>query len=333
MSDDEQAGFDASWVVPEEHAGIALKDFLTDVLVDLASSEIQRLLRQGYVKVGDRGGQGGLRLAGGDRVFLAWPDDRLHRLEPRPLKGFEALYEDESVLAAFKPAGVGVTADRGQKFSAFLGACLHHFRGREPERSTRPRVVHRLDKETSGVVLIAKSREALRSLTSQFEAGAVGKDYLALVLGEPHREEGVIDLPIGMEVHTQKLRAGGKNARPAETRFSVEERFRGYALLRLRPITGRQHQIRLHCEAVGHPLVVDPLYGGQEALLLSSFKRRYNQNRKREERPLLSRLSLHAARIVFRSPARDEEVVVDAPFPKDMRVALKQLRKWAPPRG
>lgn len=313
----------------DEFVGLKVREFLTDKLFDFSSSAIGRLLREGYVLIDDKPVDGGLRLQGGEQVVVEVPDNDFLRFEAKKLKGFEVLFEDEAVLVVNKPAGVSITADRGQRSAPFLGACVHHFKATKQDPIPRPRVVHRLDKETSGAVIIAKSRLAMQKMTEQFTGVGIEKEYVALVLGVPHKQEGEIDLPIGQEVRTGRLRAGGKDPRPAKTKFSVLQSFRGYSLVAAQPITGRQHQIRVHLEAVGHPLAVDRLYGGQSQILLSDFKRKYVPNRRDEERPLMDRLSLHSRRVKFTSPASGEVVEVSAEYPKDFRITLKQLDKWA----
>jgi 23S rRNA-/tRNA-specific pseudouridylate synthase len=171
----------------------------------------------------------------------------------------------------------------------------------------------------------------MRALTAQFEGREVEKEYLALVRGLPLDDEGEIDLPIGSGGRTGKMRTGGRDAKPAQTRWTVVERFSELAFLRVAPRTGRQHQIRVHLEAIGYPLAVDTVYGGEAGLLLSSVKRGYRRKSEKPETPLIGRLSLHASRIVFRSPARVEKVTVEAPLPHDLEVTLKQLRKWGSP--
>jgi 23S rRNA pseudouridine1911/1915/1917 synthase len=334
MSD--QSGDDGAFVftVAPEDAGATLLEVLAERLHDVGSTEIKRLLRDRRVHVNDAPCAPDRLMVPGDvvSVELADLEGELFRVEARPLEGFAVLYEDEGVIACEKPAGVTVIAERGDRAAPFLGAVLHHLE--KSGHPLRPRVVHRIDKETSGVVLLAKSRDAMRSLSAQFERREVKKQYLALIRGSPLDDQGEIALPIGPSAEKGrkfKMRTGGREAKDALTRFEVAERFAEYTLLRCYPETGRQHQIRAHLEAVGYPLAVDPLYGGEEKLLLSSVKRGYRRKGEKEESPLLARVSLHAARIEFRSPAKPADaapVVVEAPLPRDFEVALKQLRKW-----
>lgn len=316
------------------------RDWLVDRLVCTGSREALRLLREGAA----------LRLRGDDEVVLRPHDDllpgdrvrvqlgaRSRAIKPRKLPGFEVLYEDAAVLAVQKPAGVSVTLERGQDPEdgyPLQGALLELLESRGDAAPQRPRIVHRLDRDTSGVLLVAKHREALQALTRLFEERKISKRYLALVQGVPRIAEGVVDLPIGAARSGGDAReVDGRDARTAKTHYEVLERFKKHAWLALRPEGGRQHQIRVHMQAVGHPLAVDPRYGGEEALLLSRLKPNYKTGRGRTERPLVSRLTLHAAAITFETPDGGEQVTVEAELPKDLRVTLKQLRKYAPYRG
>ena len=147
----------------DEFVGLKVREFLTDKLYDFSSSAIGRLLREGCVLINDKPVDGGLRLAGGETVVVEVPDNDFLRFEAKVLKGFEVLYEDDSVIVVNKPAGVSITADRGQRTAPFLGACVHHFKTTNQTPTPRPRVVHRLDKETSGAVIIGKTRQAMQN--------------------------------------------------------------------------------------------------------------------------------------------------------------------------
>lgn len=324
--DDEPAEALALEVGPED-AGATVLAFLSERLPDVATAELRHLVQDGGVTLNGRRCGPGQALHPGDRLELDLDD--VDRIEPARLEGFAVLYEDAAVLACLKPAGVAVEAERGEDARPFRAAVLHHLLGAHPrEALPRPRVVHRLDKDTTGVVLVAKSKEALSDLTRQLEERQVQKDYLALVLGVVHRDAGEIDAPLP---DLGAPRRGGRPLVEARTRWEVVERFHTHTLVRCHPITGRQHQLRRHLAGIGHPLAVDPQYGGGERLLLSKVKRGYRPPARGEERPLLARLSLHAERIAFRSPATGERVVVEAPVPNDLAVTIRQLRKWDVP--
>jgi 23S rRNA pseudouridine1911/1915/1917 synthase len=257
------------------------------------------------------------------------------RDQPSLLPPLEILFEDEHLVAANKPAGLATIPGRGERDSvlerlaAQLG--LPHSGTIDP----RLRVVHRLDKETSGALLFAKDVAAQRHLSHQFQNNRVEKEYLAIVVGKPNADEGEIDARLGPHVtRRDRMSVHKKGGRPARTLWKVEQRFRQLALLRVFPKTGKTHQIRVHLKHVGMPLVVDPLYnpppeaGSPGGLHLSSFKRGYNPKRGQEERPLIDRLTLHAERLRFdHLDGRRVELV--APLPKDFRATLNMMRKYA----
>jgi RluA family pseudouridine synthase len=225
---------------------------------------------------------------------------------------------DDSVVAVDKPSGIAVIQERHDRDAPTLLRLVEAQIG-------DTFVVHRIDKETSGVVLFARTSEAHRDLSMQFEHGTVRKTYLALLEGAPEGDEGIIDLPIASARGRMKIGAGGK---PATTHYRVVRRFRGYSFVEAHPATGRQHQIRVHFAAIGHPLVVDSLYGNRAGFLLSEFKSRYRPAGE-IERPLIGRLSLHAAELSFDHPVDRSRVTVAAPLPDDFAATLKQLERWA----
>lgn len=233
----------------------------------------------------------------------------------------ELLYRSTAVIAVNKPAGLVVVPGRGQEDSliGMLQAAL---------AAHDPRVVHRLDQDTSGVVLVALGEASQRELTRQFETGLVRKTYVALVHGRPPVMAGEIALPVGPDRrHPERMSVDSVQPRHAATRWELAAQLGDYALLRCFPLTGRTHQIRLHLRASAMPLVVDPLYGDAGELLLSRIKPDYHPSRRRPERPLIARLTLHAAAIEFTDPGGGSRQRVEAPLPKDFRATLNQLRK------
>lgn len=238
------------------------------------------------------------------------------------------LKEDEYLLAIDKPAGVLVVPDRSGK-----GGLLRTLRQQlelSPDQDLR--LVHRIDRETTGVLLLARSLDMQRGLVEQFQARKVSKTYLALVKGQPAADGGIIDQRIAEsgKPGTMKIDPSGKRA---ITRWRVKQRFYGYCLLECRPATGRTHQIRVHLQHIALPLAVDPLYGGSDSLFLSQIKMSYKHSTRKEERPLISRLTLHAASLRFTHPMTGDEMTIEAPVPKDLATAIKQLEKYAPMRG
>jgi len=243
-------------------------------------------------------------------------------LPARP--GIDILLEDEFLIALNKPAGIAVLADRGGEVSL-----LDLLRARLKAKGETGYVVHRVDKGTSGALLFGKTKTDARELSRQFEQREVEKRYLVLVGGVLREPSGSIDLPLFPRAGAP-LRMGIREvSKPSLTEYRLLEQFRTAAFLEVIPRTGRTHQIRAHLQAIGHPLLVDPVYGGGEALFLSGFKRGYRRRTDRPESPLLDRLSLHAARLSFRHPRTGVGTTVGAPLPKDFAMALRQLRKYA----
>ncbi len=241
------------------------------------------------------------------------------------------LFSDDNLVAVSKPAGLATIPGRGEtdsvleRLAAQLG--LPHTGQADP----RVRVVHRLDKDTSGVLLFAKNVEAQRHVSHQFQNNLIGKEYVALVHGRPSEPEGDIDAPLAPHPTSPKRMTVSKQGRPARTRWRLEETFRNVALLRCFPKTGKTHQIRVHLKHAGMPLAIDPLYNpprpdAKPGLRLSQFKHGYRPTRGEEERPLIDRLTLHAHRLTFTN-LNGETVTIEAELPKDLRATLNQLRR------
>jgi 23S rRNA pseudouridine1911/1915/1917 synthase len=244
------------------------------------------------------------------------------------------LCSDAHYVAVAKPAGLATIPGRGEDDSVIeqLGEQLGlPVTGQD---DPRVRVVHRLDKDTSGVLVFAKDRAAQQHLSHQFQNNLVRKEYVALVVGRPAESEGVVDAPLGLHPKSKKhmavLKHGG---RPARTEWKLQETFRDFSLIRCCPRTGKTHQIRVHLKHIGLPLAIDPLYnaprepGAAGGIFLSQFKRGYHASG-RDERPLIDRLTLHAHRLAFRD-MNDQEVIIEAELPKDFRAVLNMLRKYS----
>jgi RluA family pseudouridine synthase len=240
------------------------------------------------------------------------------------------LYRDEHFVALDKPSGLASVRERWTDDESAFVLVHRMLREADPE-ARKPRVVHRLDKETSGVILFATSLEAARSLSRQFREREVEKTYQGIVQGTPPDEEGEVTLELDEDRsrpgRVRVVRHGGKSSL---TLWRRREAFAGYALLDLRPRTGRTHQLRVSLEYLGYPLLGDPEYGGREGLFLSELKRRYKAKRGLEERPIIGRVALHAASIDLVHPITGERVTITAEPPKDFLLALKYLRKYRP---
>ncbi len=235
----------------------------------------------------------------------------------------EILYQDDDMLMVNKPAGILVIPDRFNSDLPSLNRLL------ESKLGQRIWVVHRLDRDTSGVMCFAKNEEAHRHLSQLFEAHDVGKFYAGIVMGRVIPEEGRIEAPIA-EHPTQKGKmTTARKGKASVTDYKVVEQWALHSLVQFQIHTGRTHQIRVHMQSIGHPIVCDELYGDGKPFLLSSIKKKFKLSEKEEtERPLMSRLGLHAYRLMLHK-ADGTLVDVEAPLPKDMAACVNQLNKWS----
>jgi len=237
----------------------------------------------------------------------------------------DILYEDDAMIAVNKPAGLLIVPDRWDRGIPTIQDMLREYLRKEVDHPNI-RVVHRLDKDTSGVVLLAKNVKAQSYLSKQFEQGEVHKTYHAIVKGVMDKDEGVISFPLIESPKKPGTMMVSENGKQSITLYKVLERFRGFTLAEANPLTGRTHQVRVHLMASGFPLAVDPFYGDSRPVYLSDLKKDYKRKGD-SETPLIGRLPLHSFRISFREPA-GEMLVVEAPLPRDFQRMIKALRKY-----
>jgi 23S rRNA pseudouridine955/2504/2580 synthase/23S rRNA pseudouridine1911/1915/1917 synthase len=235
-------------------------------------------------------------------------------------KNLDIIFEDQLLIAINKPSGLLTIPDRYDDSKENLYEILKlHFGSIF--------TVHRLDKETSGTIIFAKTAEAHKALNTAFEERRTNKRYLAVVNGAPREQNGIIDLSIDEHPSGKGKMMPSKKGKESVTEFSVIEHFSNFALIEAHPLTGRTHQIRVHFAAIGHPLAVDSIYGTRSQLLLSEIKKGYRGRKDEPERPLISRLTLHSWKLTFDHPQSGQPVSVESPIPKDIHALLSQLRK------
>lgn len=235
----------------------------------------------------------------------------------------DILYEDSDLIIVNKPSGLLVIPDRFETNLPCLKQLLTEYVG-EPVF-----VVHRLDRDTSGVICMAKNEATHRYLSKLFQEHDVLKLYAGLVNGRVVPEEGRIEAPIAEHPAVKGKMITAKKGKPSITDYRVVEQWPLYSLLQFQIHTGRTHQIRVHMQSIGHSIVCDELYGDGKPFLLSSIKRKYKlSDKEEEERPLLGRLALHAYRLGF-VKEDGQEIIAEAPLPKDMAACVNQLNKWA----
>lgn len=237
-------------------------------------------------------------------------------------KSPEILFEDEYMIAVNKPAGILTIPDR---FNAEIPNLVKGLKQKYPELIP----VHRLDKFTSGVILFAKDAETHKLLSASFESREIEKYYIAIVDGVPSPESGRIEVPLSESTVTRGKMLVHKRGKASLTDFKILKSFKIFSLLYIRIHTGRMHQIRVHMQYLGNPLIVDPLYGNREAFFLSEIKhKKFNTGKSDEERPLLSRQPLHAEKLVIHHPYTSEKIEITAELPKDMEATIHQMEKW-----
>jgi 23S rRNA pseudouridine1911/1915/1917 synthase len=296
--------------VPLDAAGARLDAWLTGAVPGLSRSRWQALIRDERVAVDGRPCRPSTMLHGGECIQYRIPPPEPVALEPEAI-ALDVLYEDSALIAVNKPPGLVVHPAPGHTRGTLVHALLHHCGDLAGVGGQlRPGIVHRLDKDTSGVLVAAKTEPAMLSLAGQFKDRRVRKEYLALVAGVPVPAAGTIDTLIARsERHRKKMDVHPTRGKRALTHYRVEHAYPGAALVRLHIETGRTHQIRVHMAHIGHPVLGDALYGG----------------RRREGMPRPLRQMLHAEVLAFLHPLTGEPLSITAPWPDDLRLLIRQL--------
>jgi 23S rRNA pseudouridine1911/1915/1917 synthase len=307
--------------VSEKDQGKRLDQFLSEADLNLSRSQAKKLIETQFIRLNQRPIKPSTHVRTGDRVSGILPEPIPLSLEPEALP-LSILYEDSSIIVIDKPAGMVVHPAAGNPAGTLVNALMYHCKDLSGINGVlRPGIVHRLDKDTSGVMVVAKNDGAYRHLTKQFKNRIVEKVYLALAHGTLGKEEGSIDSAIGRHPSERKrMSTRTKRGRPALTQWRVLERFKGITFLELFPKTGRTHQIRVHLASIGHPILGDPLYGrkAKPGAIEDPMLRKCVET--------MARQALHAHRLGFIHPQTGERVEFVSPIPKEFRDVLGLLR-------
>jgi 23S rRNA pseudouridine1911/1915/1917 synthase len=301
--------------VPSDFDGHRLDRFLVSVLENHSRSQIQKLIADGHVRVERRNARANLTMHDGDRVTIELPEVARPDVAGEPIP-VDILYQDSDIAVLNKPAGMVVHPGAGHASGTLVNALLHHIHDLSGiGGEARPGIVHRLDRGTSGVMVIAKNDAAHQELARQFQDREVEKEYIALVWGVVQAGRR-IDAAIGRDpVHRQKMSSRARRARHAVTRITRARHYRGVTLCQVAIHTGRTHQIRVHLSAIGHPIVGDSLYGGLHRRVPGDLRAV-----QRLERPFL-----HAERLAFIHPRDGHRMEFTAPLPDDLVGILREL--------
>ena len=285
--------------------GARLDKYVSEKCPQISRTYAQKLIGDGYITVNDRVAKASVKLNIGDKVNIILPQATPSPLSPEAIP-LNIIYEDDDLLVIDKPAGLTIHPAPGHPAHTLINAILFYFPHlAESSDSLRPGIVHRLDKDTSGVMLVAKNSLAQAKLINQFKARSVVKAYLVLVKGRLTPENGIIDAPIGRDPSNRKRMAVVSVGREARTQYHVVKYIGDYTLLEVRPETGRTHQIRVHLSAIGHPVVGDTVYGVKSAYISRQF--------------------IHACRLGFHLPSSGEYVEFKSELAPDLEQALKDI--------
>ncbi|NLA59050.1 MAG: RluA family pseudouridine synthase [Firmicutes bacterium] len=307
----EQQGRVLELTVGEDEAGNRLDRYLTEKVQGRSRSYLRKLIDEGLVLVNGRLVKAGYSITAGDRVRVEIPPPQPLEILPESLP-LDILYEDQDIIVINKPPGMVVHPAAGNYQGTLVNALLAHCRDLSGiGGKLRPGIVHRLDRDTSGVLVAVKNDHAHKSLASQLKMRTVERWYLALAKGDFKVDQGVIDAPIGRHPVKRKQMAVVASGRPARTWYYVRERFDQCTLVECRLETGRTHQIRVHLAHIHHPLVGDEVYGGRQNHLG------------------MTRQALHAYHLGFRHPRTGEPLSFSAPLPPDMAAVIDRLRSSA----
>lgn len=287
------------FTVPEEQAGVRIDKFLCETIADLTRSAVQKIVEEGGVQVGSVAVSKHYKLRPGDKITVQVPQNRELDVKPQNIP-LDIRYEDDDLLVVNKPKGMVVHPAPGNPDGTLVNALLYHCRGSLSGINgvIRPGIVHRIDKDTSGLLIVAKNDFAHLSLAEQIQAHSFSREYQTVVYGRFQTDSGTVDAPIGRAAgDRKKMAVTQKNGKTAVTHFVVEHSYRAFSHLRVQLETGRTHQIRVHMAYIGHPVAGDPVYGPKKVIAS------------------LGGQCLHAGHIGFKHPRTRRKIEIDSELP------------------
>jgi len=298
------------WSVSEDEAGERIDKVVADSIEDASRTAVQLWIKQGHVTVNGKTVKANYRTELGDEVKVDIPEPETIDVEPEQIP-LDVVFEDPDVIVINKPRGMVVHPAPGHMTGTLVHALLYHCKDLSGINGVmRPGIVHRIDKDTSGLLMIAKSDRAHASLSAQLKDHSITRKYMAIVHGRVEHLQGTVDAPIGRDPKDRKMfTVTDRNSKHAVTHFAVVEHIGDFTLLELALETGRTHQIRVHMKFIGHPLVGDPMYG-----------------REKDRSRYLDGQALHAGVLGFVHPVSGDELEFEAPIPEDMLQLLTRLR-------
>ncbi len=330
MSSRELSSEPVELIVTEQQAGCRFDLFLAQQFPLYSRVLLRKAINATAALIDGQRRKAAHKLRAGERITIVLPD--LPRSAPFPEDiPLDVIYDDASLAVINKPAGMVVHPARGHWSGTLTSALQFHFdQLSEAGGPTRPGIVHRLDRDTSGLVLVAKEDQMHFRLANLFERRNIEKEYFAIVVGMPDHDRDIIERPIGPHPHQREkmaIRGDHPASRPATTYYEVIERFDGFSALRVLPKTGRTHQIRLHMSSIGCNVLCDKLYGGRSQITRAELKRQPPN-----DEVILDRQALHARRLKFVHPQTGETLEPVAPLPPDLEAMLAALRELRPRR-
>ncbi len=309
IEEQDSFAFQFTQMLAHKERGPRLDEFIAQQLPRVSLTRIRRLIEEGDAFVNDAASQKGYRLVTNDCVTVKLFAAEKSSATPENIP-LEILYEDDDLIVVNKPVGMLVHPSHSEKSGTLLNALAYHF-WQTHKAAIRPGLVHRLDRDTSGVIVIAKTPRAHRTLAKHFRERWVKKFYVALVSGVVEKNSGEIEAPIGARDTAWPrwcVMPEAEGGRAAQTRYTVKQRFAAHTLLELEPLTGRTHQLRIHCLLLGHPIVGDTVYRDEDSI--DPLVKRHR----------LKHQLLHAARLEFRHPATGQPMLMEAPLPAEWKV-------------